>query len=313
MMPQPEQVSVTLPVSQAIERMKRVLFQPFDLNKWFVIGFCAWLAGLGQHGFNAGYHGGGPSSGSDLRRCVEQAREFVANNLYWIVPVAVAVTVIGLTLWLLVLWFSSRGRFMFVHCVALDKAEVAVPWYKFAPQANSLFWFRLVLGLVGLVPMLPLMAVIALMGWRMLDGGEPTAGGVLAIVGVALGLTLVAFIFWLIATLTTDFVVPIMFLRADKCLPAWRVFLSLLSANLGNFVLYFLFRIVLALAIGMVVVVAVLVTCCIAGCLLLLPYLGTVLLLPVLVFKRSYSLYYLAQYGPEFDVFAPPPIPAQAG
>ena len=128
MMPQPEQVSVTLPVSQAIERMKRVLFQPFDLNKWFVIGFCAWLAGLGQHGFSAGYHGGGPSSGSDLRQWVEHAREFVANNLYWIVPVAVAVTVIGLTVWLLVLWFSSRGRFMFVHCVALDKAEVAVPW-----------------------------------------------------------------------------------------------------------------------------------------------------------------------------------------
>ena len=119
--------------------------------------------------------------------------------------------------------------------------------------------------------MLPLMAVIALMGWRMLDGGEPTASGVLAIVGVALGLTLVAFIFWLIATLTTDFVVPIMFLRGGKCLPAWRVFLSLLSANLGNFVLYFLFRIVLALAIGMVLVVVVLVTCCIAGCLLLLP------------------------------------------
>ena len=51
----------------------------------------------------------------------------------------------------------------------------------------------------------------------------------------------------------------------------------------------------------------VLVTCCCAGCLMALPYLGTVLLLPVLVFKRSYSLYFLAQFGPEYDVFPPPP------
>jgi len=62
--------------------------------------------------------------------------------------------------------------------------------------------------------------------------------------------------------------------------------------------------------IGFIVVAAVLVTCCIAGCLLALPYLGTVLLLPVLVFKRGYSIHYLAQYGPDYDVFAPgePPV-----
>jgi len=49
-----------------------------------------------------------------------------------------------------------------------------------------------------------------------------------------------------------------------------------------------------------------LVTCCIAGCLFALPYLGTVFLLPILVFERAYSLHYLAQFGPDYDVFAPP-------
>jgi hypothetical protein len=29
-----------------------------------------------------------------------------------------------------------------------------------------------------------------------------------------------------------------------------------------------------------------------------------VLYLPVLIFHRSYSLYFLAQYGPEYDLFA---------
>jgi hypothetical protein len=69
------------------------------------------------------------------------------------------------------------------------------------------------------------------------------------------------------------------------------------------------------MAIGIIVLLAILATCCIAGCLLLLPFLGTVLLLPVLVFKRAYPLYYLAQYGPQYDVFPVPPalpsLPAQ--
>jgi hypothetical protein len=60
------------------------------------------------------------------------------------------------------------------------------------------------------------------------------------------------------------------------------------------------------MAIGILIVMVVLVTCCCAGCLLLLPYLGTVLLLPVLVFRRAYPLYFLAQFGPEYDVFPPP-------
>ena len=27
--------------------MKKILFQPFELKKWLVIGFAAWLANLG--------------------------------------------------------------------------------------------------------------------------------------------------------------------------------------------------------------------------------------------------------------------------
>jgi hypothetical protein len=59
----------------------------------------------------------------------------------------------------------------------------------------------------------------------------------------------------------------------------------------------------------MIVVMAFIATCCIACCLMIIPYIGTVLLLPVFAFGRSYSLYYLAQYGPHYDVFPPDPAP----
>jgi hypothetical protein len=305
MTPPPEQVSVSLPVGQAIERVKRMLFQPFDLGKWITIGFCAWLAYLGRGGFHGGYNFSSPHSGgaAAVREWVEQTRHYVAQNLIWIVPLAAILVLVGVAVWVLLLWLSSRGRFMFLHCVALDKAEVAVPWRKFAREANGLFWFRLGLGLLGLAGTLPLVAVMALAGWRVLDRGELSVGGIMELAGIGLMLALVAVVFWILGKLTTDFVVPIMFRRGAMCLPSWGVLLGLLAANPGRFLVYFIFQIILALAIFVLVLTAVLLTCCILGCLLMIPFLGTVLLLPILVFKRSYSLYYLAQYGEQFDVF----------
>ena len=84
-----------------------------------------------------------------------------------------------------------------------------------------------------------------------------------------------------------------------------RVVDAAFSPDAGQFILYFLFSIVLAMAIGMMVVMAMIVTCCFC-CMMLLPYVGTVVLLPVLMFKRCYSLYFLAQFGREYDVFPPP-------
>ena len=71
-------------------------------------------------------------------------------------------------------------------------------------------------------------------------------------------------------------------------------------------------QIVLGIAIGLLVLVVVLATCCIAGCFLAIPYVGTVLLLPVLVFQRAYSLHFLAQFGREYDVFTPDVTPTSA-
>ena len=44
----PAYVSVIDPIGPAIERVRTVLFRPFDLGKWLVIGFSAWLAQYGR-------------------------------------------------------------------------------------------------------------------------------------------------------------------------------------------------------------------------------------------------------------------------
>src|SRR5687767_10268602 len=42
--------SVTEPITQAYNRTVDILFKPFNITKWFVLGFAAWLAQLGEGG-----------------------------------------------------------------------------------------------------------------------------------------------------------------------------------------------------------------------------------------------------------------------
>jgi hypothetical protein len=312
----PREISVAEPVAPALERVKQMLFKPFDLAKWITIGFCAWLAGLGESGggvgnFNTGNHFGDHNGqpAEQFRQFYHRASDFVMLNLGWIIPLAVLLVLLCVALWLLMLWLSSRGKFMFLHCVALDKAEVAEPWSKFVNEANSLFRFRIILGLIGLVLALPLVVFMLLAILRMELQGEADVTGVMTAVSLFLGLLLVGLVFAVIRKFLVDFVVPIQYLRGCNCGAAWREFCALLAEHPGSFVLYLLFQIVLGMAIGILVMAVVLVTCCCAGCLVLLPFIGTVLLLPVLVFKRAYPLYYLAQYD-GCDVFSVPAAPA---
>jgi hypothetical protein len=313
----PREITVTDAIEPAYERVKQMLFRPFDFSKWIILGFCAWLAGLGESG-GGGLHWNTGNQGQpaeQFRHGYHKVHEFVLANLAWIVPAAICLFLLMVAIWLVILWLNSRGKFLFLHCVALDTAEVDAPWHQFAAQSNSLFCFRIVVGLIGMVLCLPLVIFLAAGIIGMVLKGEPAFASVMLALGCVLGLFLVGIPLALVRKFTADFVVPIMYLRGSKCIAAWSEFWDLLSANLGNFVLYILFVIVLEMAIVAIIVAAALVTCCIAACILSLPFVGTVLLLPVLVFKRAYSLYYFAQYGPEYDVFpkpAAPPTPPAA-
>jgi hypothetical protein len=308
---QPNKVSVIDPISPAIERVKVMLFRPFNLGKWFTIGFCAWLAYLGSGGGGGG--GGnwnaphGPhEQQAQIAEGINSAKEFLLDNLFWIIPLAAIVTVVIIGIGLLIAWLNSRGRFMFLHCVAENKSEVKAPWHKFRKHGNSLFLFRIVLGIIGIaivaVPIVGIVLLIIMMVAK--------AASVIVFVPVTIILGLIIFVLAIALSLvrkfTFDFVVPIMFLQTVSCVAGWREFLTILSVNKARLALYILFQIVIAIAIGTIILLGFCIGCCFccASLLLLIPYIGTVILLPLLVFKRAYSLYYLRQFGPRFDVFS---------
>jgi hypothetical protein len=309
---QPTRISVIDPISPAIERAKTMLFKPFVLGKWFTIGFCAWLAYLGSGG---GGGGGGPhwnvphkphEQQAEIAEGINTAKEYLLDNLFWIIPVAAIVVLLIIGIGLLVAWLNSRGNFMFLHCIAENKSEVKVPWHKFRKHANSLFLFRVVLGIVGLaIVALPILGIVFFI-IMMVTKTVPAIASIPGIVISGLITLVLSIVLFLVKKFTFDFVVPIMFLRTASCVAGWREFLTILSVNKAKFVLYILFQIVIAIAIGAIIAIGACIGCCLCcvSLLLFIPYIGTVILLPLLVFDRAYSLYYLRQFGPAFDVFS---------
>jgi hypothetical protein len=64
--------------------------------------------------------------------------------------------------------------------------------------------------------------------------------------------------------------------------------------------LYVLVKMVTTMIVGAIAMFVILMTCCLAA----LPYIGSVILLPLTVFVRSYSLCFIEQFGPDWQFFA---------
>lgn len=291
-------VSVIGAIEPALNRTGRTLFKPFDLGKWFVLGFCAWLASLGEGGgsFNYGHSSGGGRGRAGAGQAgdvIEPALGWLAEYLWLVILLFVA----GVALGLLLTWLRCRGQFMFLDGVVHNRGAVVEPWRRFRRHGNSLFGFRLVLGLVALGGLVAIAGVGLVIAWPDIAAKDFGAMAVVAIVAGTLLFVAWVIVLAIVEALLGDFVVPVMYLRDVRTVEAWRTFRrEIVSGRCGQFVLFYLMKILLSMAVGIIALLATCLTCCIAA----LPYLGTVILLPLHVFMRCYSLYFLQQVGPEW-------------
>jgi hypothetical protein len=299
------------PLQGAIARARSILFKPFRLETWLVLGFAAFLSdwlsgGWGHSGWERrlwrGHFPGGHLPGPHLHDLLPL--------LVW-GPLLAALIVLALAVGVVFLWLGSRGKFVFLDGVAQGRAAIVEPWHRTAALGNSLFLWRL--GFAILSGLLVLGVVIATLGSAVLGWlgfhervamAPPIIGGILLVGFVAL---LLAFV----NLLLDDFVVPLMYRHGLRAGEAWRRFLPLFREHLGQFVLYALFVLVLAAAVAAAVMAVGFATCCVGFLLMVTPYVGQVVLLPLHVAYRALGPEFLAQFGPDYRVFATVPT-AQA-
>ena len=297
-------IEILAPFNQAIELTRLILFRPFDITKWLVIGFAAFLSGW----LNSGGGGINPWSfrrwnASDLQAPTLQFRSFNIDHaglvLLTVVAVFVVVALVFLIVWL---WIVARGRFVFIDCLVRNRAAIAEPWREFREEGNRFFVFLLVLILLSLV-------LVALFGglifgllvlWRNYRVSNVPA------LFVAVPIVVFAWVaFAVVVNLITYFMPPVMYTRRCSPVDAARAILQLIFDEPAPFILFILLMI--GLWIGWIVLgcFVTCATCCLAS----LPYIGTVIVLPIPVFFRSFSLLFLRQFGPSWDVWAKIPVP----
>jgi hypothetical protein len=291
------------PLSRAWGRMKIALFKPFDIHKWFVVGFNAFLAGLmdATNG-SGGARGGKDGNFGEFIHFPRTAWAWLMDNPGWAIAILFAVAV-GVVVIVVLSWASSRGVFMFLSSVVHDRVEIAKPWREYQKEGNSLFVWRLVFGLACFVLFAGLAALFFVQGAALYDGGLGRALPIAFIVGLGLLILVVVLLCGYITLFLKDFVAALMFKNRISAVEAWRLFLRLLGRYPFHFLGYGILVFLLMLVFVFVVIVAGLVTCCIGWLLLVIPYIGTVVTLPVWYTFRAFSLEFLAQFGPEYDVF----------
>jgi hypothetical protein len=296
-------IEIFKPFGEAFELMKKILFQPFDLTKWLVIGFAAFLASL-SGGFHSSFNPFSSWSGREDRKAIAESFRDVGSAWqmdWWVIVLIIIGALIFLALILVLMWLGARGRFIFTDCIVRNRGAIVAPWKEFRIQGNSFFLFSLLIALcvIGLVVIAGLGLALPLIA----QGAGARPG-----LGFWIGLSL--FLFFLLCLsigwmVISQLMVPIMYRQRCLALPAFSRSLGLITTFPGPMLLYFLFLLVILFAAGLISCVAACVTCCIAA----IPYIGTVILLPIPVTLSGFSLLFLRQFGSDYDVwenFMPP-------
>jgi len=301
------------PLERAWTRIRRILLRPFVIEKWIVVGFAAFLAGLAGHWSGLGF---GERWRLSLRPDFDSWRlspyrsftdAFLGTSWFrYGVPLAF----LFLILLVVVLWVSSRGKFIFLDNLVHDRPAIIAPWKRHRRLGNSLFFWRLgfALTLLSIFGLLVAPAFVLDRGLGHSSFGRPLGGLVaLAAALVALVLGIVAAF---VALFLESFVIPIMYQRNLTTMDAWRVFRPLLLRDPAAFVLYGVLILLAYVGSWLSVLALLVITCCIGPLLLSVPYLGSVLLLPLSGLYRLYSLEFLAEFGPDYALL--PPLPAES-
>lgn len=321
-MPEQTNVSAASAVMPAFNAMKKILFEPFAFNKWLVLGFCAFLANLGRGG-GGGFNYSNPFGGGTGKAgpVADQVFNWIDAHMMLIGMLVVGVLLVAIAFGALLQWLSSRGEFMFLDGVAKSRGAIVEPWNRYGDQGNNLFLVRFVLGLVGLGSLV----VIGVFCWLIArpDIAARRFGGsaIVAILAGGFLFLIVAVVMLAINLLLRDFVVPIMYKKGVNTLVAFGMLrTTLLRQHVGAFVIFYILKLAMSMVAGMAIIMVTLVTACLCllGCIPVVGwYVSSVVFLPVFVFFRCYSLYFLEQFGdawrimPETEVAPPPGPPPQ--
>jgi hypothetical protein len=299
------------PLDDALQRTRALLFAPFDVGRWFVLGFTAWLIHLGSMGGSAA--GNDPEFQARVRHGdLEGAGEALADSIAGILPSGLAAAIIltlvalAILIGLVLLWVGCRARFIWLENLTRGDHRFGDHWRSQGRLGDSFFLWKVVFSIVVTVVVIPLAIFGGLIGAITGEGiGGPAS--VLGWISLGAAVFVVAVVAGFVDYYADSFVTIIMHRRQVGVLAAWAEFRRYFERSPGHFVLVGVVKLILRLIGGAIVIVLGLVTCCVGFLIASLPYIGAVVQLPIYAALRYFDLCWFGQFDPNLA------LPARAG
>ncbi len=304
---------------QAFWRAIEILFFPFDISKWFILGFSAWLATM----FNISFSYKNSvrpvrledffknillGDGSFISRVCDYLS--IEKSIFWLIIFgAVTLVLFIIVINLILLWVSSRFKFIFIDNIANNRVEISLPWARFKKLGNSAFWWFLAWGVISFLFAIIIFIVVVSLFYPVILNYLKNDSFNLSALSISI-FTLAATIYVIGGLIMlfalyffNEFVLLIMYKKNFPAKAACLEFLQLLKTNPITFIKFLLLQILASIASATAVILFVVCTCCLALIPMLIPYLGAVVLLPVIVFQRLQAMELLSAFGPEYSPY----------
>ncbi|MBL7157263.1 MAG: hypothetical protein ISS92_03760 [Candidatus Omnitrophica bacterium] len=305
------------------QRTLTVLFRPFRLKKWMFLGLIVIFAGqLGGFNFNFNLKGA-----DKINMQFNAIPEVISQNFALVFLILLAAIAI-LAIILLWIFIKSVFSFIFIESLRKDEASIRIPFHR--NKALGASYYRFSVGFF--------LAIVFLMG-------ALAAGAFFTKIFFPFILAaIIAFIFIvIISVFVEDFLLVIMYSENTGIKSAWQKFLPLLAQNAGSFFSYLLIKLLLGIAAliigialtilgvialiligggigligfliysiipaGLVKLVALWILVVVAVPIIsFLAFLARLIVLPIGVFFRLFSIFFLGSVSLEYDIFAKEP------
>lgn len=297
------QITYIAHLSNAWNRMLKSLFKPFDIKKWFVLGFTAFLAHLLEwKGGSSGENNSGHFNFGDFLKLPQDAMDWMNKNPDWATLIIIGIVlIVGIII--LCIWLSSRGKFMFLDNVIHNRALVKKPWAEYHDVAHSLFLWRLGFGLVAFFILGSYFSYIYLQISDMYTAYASDREMIFAAIRMGIFFIILAIAVAYISLFLNDFIVPLMYKHNTSVWIAWSHFMPLFTKHFIYFILYGILVLFLHIIIFIIIMILGFMTCCIGFIFLVIPYISSVVLLPISMIFRAFSVEFLEQFDPQNKYF----------
>lgn len=254
-------------INPAFEHAKQQLIRPFRFGQWVRLAFVGLLAGEATSGggcnfnFPMSHHDKG--SGHFLGGTWPS---LLTNHHAAFVALVAVLAVVGIVLWVLLIYINSMMRFILFQSVITKECRIRQAWARHREHGFRYFVWQILFNLVALAALLLLVGIPVAFAWVAGWFVQPSEHLLpLILGGIALFLVFMALAIAmaLVHVMTKDFVIPQMAMEEIEAMEGWRRLWLWLKAETSGYAGYIGMKIVLtlgaAIALGIITVIVILV------------------------------------------------------